>query len=179
MGILSTLTSSPYMLAAKIALGIALIGGAYLYGLHNGNLQSEVAIANFQKTKAAESNELNAIEIPTVYKIITQFTTKVVHIKDVGVNNDQVIQNFVSDHGPLSVGWVYAYNTSITGQSIDPTIAANGAASGLTAAQALSGINDNNSICLQYKEQIIGLQSYINGYNDAVKKANADIKKKK
>jgi hypothetical protein len=179
MSILSTITGGIWKYVAIAGIGLGLAVGGFFYGRHVGVEVSKVAIANFTASKDSELTEVAAIQSPVVYKIITQYVTRTVHIKDVGETNDKIITSTVADHGILSTGFVYDYNTSITGSPIDPTLSANGASSGLTAAQALVGIADNNTICLSYKEQVIGLQAYINGYNAAVSKANADAKKGK
>jgi hypothetical protein len=178
MSILTGLTTGIYKYIAIAGIGLGLAVGGYFYGLHNGKLESKVAISNFTASKDTELNDLNSIETHTVYQIITQYVTKIVHIKDVGDINDQIIAKNVPDHEFLSNGWVRSHDAAAAGESIDATTAANDSTTTITAVDALRTINQNYTSCNQYREQIIGLQGYINGYNSAVNKVNEDAKKK-
>lgn len=178
MSILTTVTGGIYKWIAMAGIGLGLAVGGFFYGRHVGAEVSKVAISNYENKVTTQDNEINSLLTPEAIHIATEYTTKVVHIKDTGKTNDQIITNTVTDKQFLSHGWVSDYNASITGNAIDPTTSANGASSGLTAAAALTGIADNNTTCLNYKEELSGLQAYINGYNAAVNKVNATNKKK-
>jgi hypothetical protein len=177
MSILTAAIPLPYRILAGVLLIGGLTLGGYFYGLHVGKLDSKVAIANFQVNKDNEKIDLSEIQSNVVTKIVTKYVTKTVRIKDVGDYNASIINKYVTDHGFLSNGWVYAHDASAAGIPIEPTSAANGTASTVEADQALAVVNENYTTCNQYREQIIGLTGYISGYNAAVTKANEDAKK--
>ena len=177
MSILTTLTGGIYKYIAIAGIGLGLAVGGFFYGRHVGVEVSKVTIANYENKVTAQDNEINSLLTPEVMTIATQYITKTIQIKDTGKTNDQIITNTVTDKQPLSRGWVLDYNASLAGNPINPTTSADATPSGLSATAALVGIADNNTTCLNYKEQVIGLQAYINGYNAAVTKVNAKGKK--
>lgn len=175
MSILTTLTGGiyKYIAIAGIALGLAV--GGYFYGHHVGAEESKITIANFENKVTTQDNQINSLLTPESVQIATEFVTKTVHIKDTGKTNDQIITNTVIDKQLLSRGWVRAHDSSAAGEPVNPTTSADATPSTITAVDALKTINDNYTSCNQYREQIIGLQQYINGYNAAVE----SIQKKK
>lgn len=175
--IFSTATSGIYKWAAGIGLVLAFTIGSYFYGVHVGDLNATVTIDNFKTTYQKNQTELATIELPVLTKIITQYDTKVVHVKDSGVTNAQIITKIIPDHEYLSNAWVSAHNSIATGEPIDASTAVDGSPSTFTAVDALSTININYTACNKYIEEVKGLQAYINGYNAAINKVNADRKK--
>jgi hypothetical protein len=167
---------NPYTIALGAAAGIALIGGTFGLGYHVGHLESKVAVSQFVAKKAQVQIQYQQVMGPVTEKIVTQYVDKWHTIKENNDDNTQIAETVVPDHGQLSNGWVYLYNSSTTGTKADPVSAANSAPSGIAANQALATINDNTSTCLQWKNQLNSVLDEVEAHNKTIDTINAGKK---
>ncbi len=167
----------PYRILAAVLITAGLFFGGYFYGLHTGDAKSNAVISTYKQKQTKLSDDLSQIQLHVVTKIVTHYVTKYVHIKDVGVQNEKTIINYVPDVEFLSNGWVYAHDSAATGVYIDPTKAANDSPSTTKANQALSVVSENYTTCNATREELISLQDWIKAYNSAVVQANKNAEK--
>lgn len=165
MSILSSVTSlatggqSTLYKWGAIVGGILVIAiGSFFYGKHLGDLQSKEQIASYVDQRDKALLAIQALQNNTNVKVITKFVTRTQVIHD---HNDQIQEDIkkLTDSMLLSDDWLRIYNDSIS-ELPDSTSEANGSATGIKATEALSGIANNNSICLSYKAQLEALQDW-------------------
>lgn len=166
------LIPSPYKLLGEFVVGVSLIVGAYFYGHHEGNLESQVAIANFQAKKATDDASYQKQIADATGKIIPQYIDKWHVITENHNENQKEIIDHVPDRGILSSGWVYAHDSSATASPIDPTRSVDATPSGIADNQALAVIDSNYTKCNLYKEQLNSVLDMIDANNKIVNDIN-------
>jgi len=167
------LIPTPYKFLIAILGAFSLLLGGFFYGRHVGNLDSKVAIANFNQKAQATQVVYQKVAGPATTKIVTQYVDRWHTIKENEDVNKQIAENVVPDHGILSNGWVRTYNNSAAATAIDPASAADATPSGVAANQALGTITDNNATCNSWKAQLNALLDAIEAHNNAIDQANS------
>ena len=159
----------------KVAIAIAaaaLLGGAAFYGYEKGIQKSNLVVANLQKDIFKLNQQIGEVILPIQTKIVTEYVTKVVHIKDTANTNTVIIHDVVPDTGILSAGWITAHNAAVQSLAIDPVTAADKTPSGVTATDALAVVSENYGVCNVSREQILAINSYLKQVHEAVDKIN-------
>lgn len=173
-----TLPETAYKIIAEVGVVLALVIAAFFYGNHYGTMKGDLKIAQLEATHQKQLTDLLGLQTITNEKIVTQVVTKVVKIHD-QANTIQGVIPLVPDTQPLSLGWLCVYNAGATGSEVNATCAADGTSSGLSAAQALPTITNNDTQCRITTEKLRGLQQWVNDYNANVDKVNAAAAGKK
>lgn len=157
---------------------ILLAGGGAWWGYVKGSAKSQEVISNYKAQVIDLNSKLEQKKTVVIDHVITQYKTKIVHIKDVGDNNANVANTIVPDTCVLSNGWVYTHDSAAAGIEADRTRAANGTTSGIKATEALATVSDNYATYNALKAQTEALQAIITQTNAAIDEANVKVKKK-
>lgn len=186
----ATIMATIYKWLAIAGVGMALAIGGFFYGKHYGDEQSKVAIAQYEEKVTKLTNDLNKALEPQEMKILVKYVETVVHDHDVGVHNETAA---IEDVKPvpadpnkpadnvskyLSNGWVSTHDAAARSEEVGSSAATDATASTFTAVEALPTITDNYATCNEIRDELIGLQAWVNNYNTTVDKINAQNKKK-
>jgi hypothetical protein len=185
VGIMATV----YKYVAIVGIVLAIAVGSYFYGVHQGDLVSKVAIAQYVQKTTLLQNQLDKALEPQEIQILTKYITKVIHDKQTEVDNHAIIQTKVKDVPAsnvaadnvskfLSNGWVSVHDAAASDTTVDSVAAANDTPSTFTAIDALNTVNANYAACNEYREELIDLQTSISTYNLDIIRLNAANKKK-
>lgn len=178
MGILSSIgrfvggAPNIWKYVAIVVVASSILGGAVFYGYEKGVQKSNLVVASLQRDIAKLNQQIGEVILPIQTKIVTEYVTKIVHIKDTANTNTVIIHDVVPDTGILSAGWISAHNAAAQGLAVDPVAAADITPSGVTAKDALSVVNENYGVCIISREQVIAINSYLKQVHDAVDKIN-------
>jgi hypothetical protein len=146
-----------------IVLGIVLLFAATWYiGYTKGSNISKVEIAKYE----GRVNKLNA-DLATAHgkvdvRVVTEYKDRVNTIDHTVYQTRDVIRTKVVPQFNFSKGWVYAYNQSVLGLPVDPTLASDASPSPTSDLVALlDTLVPNNGICLANSAQLAALQQTI------------------
>lgn len=147
---------------AILGLLAAAIGGTYYVAYNKGLNVSKLEIAEYKKESEKLRADLSKADGKTTVKVVTEYKDRVHYIDRVVTQTKTVIRDSVPQQFKFSKGWVYAYNQSVRGLPLDPTLASDATPASVSDVEALADtIAPNNGICLANKEQLISLQKWI------------------
>jgi hypothetical protein len=158
------------IVAAILAMGAATYTIAYQKGL---NL-SKIEIANYEKEKAELQSRLDQAQGKIDVVSVIKYKDRIKTVDNIIYKNKDVIVEVLKPQFELSKGWVYAYNQSVLGTSLDAKKAADTEASKVTDVEALANtILPNIGICQANAEQLGSLQKWIRDTEASVEKINS------
>lgn len=149
-----------WKLLAGVVLAVALFGYGYVKGANNTENKYEADIARSQVEAERRYNELLIKKNKVDVQIVTEYVEKIVEVTKWRTKNVEVVK-YVPDSGILSSGWVSVHDDSARALHADSTRASDETPSGITAAEALTGVIENYAICKQNSEQLLSLQKWI------------------
>jgi hypothetical protein len=178
-----------YKWLAIAGIGLAIGVGSYFYGVHVGDDNSKIAIASYAANVTKLTTELDDAIQPQAISVVTKYVTQVIHDQQSGVNNNATAKTIVKEVPTSNVaadnvskfvsnGFVSVYNSAIAGTTATSASAADGAASSFTAIDVLANDTRNYATCNEVREELIGLQTWVNDYNADIAKINSANKKK-
>lgn len=163
----------PYKL---LAIGAALVG-VFIFGYMKGSAYAEAELARFSAEKSAQIAELEKKNSEISTQVVTEYVDRVNTIREKEYVYRDVVKNNVPAQHDMSNGWVYTHDISATSGNADPTRASDASPSGVKDNTALLTIISNYATCMQNREQLIGLQRWINDNKSAVDKMSEEKKK--
>ena len=187
---MSLLSFLPTNIMATVYKWLAIVGvaavltiGGFFYGKHYGDEQSSVVIAKYEEKVTDLTSKLNIALAPKEAQVIVKYITQVIHDKQTGVDNEKAsteVKDVPADTSKpadnvskfISNGWVSVHDAAAADTTVTSDAAANDTPSTFTAPEALTTISDNYTLCNEYREQVIGLQNYINTYNSTIAAIN-------
>jgi len=148
---------------AAILLVIGVAGGSMYYVAYNKGLnKSELIVAQYEKRLSELREQVIAAQAQVDVKIRRDYTDRVQFVDRVVEKTTEVVVERVPEQFTLSKGWIYAYNQSIRGLELDPSLASDNTPSSVSEMRALAGtIAPNNGVCLANTAQLNSLQQWI------------------
>lgn len=159
--------------AILAALAIAIFAAHHI-GYNKGKHISTEVIQKYESDKNGLQAQLNIARGKIDTRVVTEFKDRIIYRDRIQYENRDVIRTVVVTRPAdqtLSKGWIYAHNQSALGQSIDPALAANAAASGISDPKVLETINDNYGICRGNAIQLEALQKWAKETYEATQNA--------
>jgi hypothetical protein len=166
----------PYRILAILLLGVGLFSYGYFKGHHSASQKADERMAKFEADAKAKYDELYNKKSQIDEKVVTKYVDRVVYVTKWRNKNVEIART-VPDNGMLSNGWVHVHDASATASAADPTKAADGSSSGVTATEALGGVVDNYGTCKANAEKLIALQNWIKEQELIVEETNNKKKK--
>jgi hypothetical protein len=152
-------------IGVKIGMLIAILAAfaaVAMIGYNKGLNVSKIEILNYKNASLVLASRLNKAQGQVDVKVVTEYKDRVSVVKETEYKNRDVIRTKVVGFNLLTKGWVYAYNQSVLGLPIDPTLAADATPSTTNELLALSEtISPNNSVALENRAQLEALQAWI------------------
>ena len=156
-----------------IAIGLlALFASVYFIGYTKGENISKVAISQYETKVQKLNGELATAQGKVDVQIVTKYVDKISYIDRVAYKTKTVVEKSVPEQFNLSKGWIYAYNQSVLGLDVDPSLASDPTPSSVSEMRALADtIIPNNSKYHTTTAKLEALQSWI----EETEKARAEV----
>jgi|ERR1700747_3634638 len=145
----------------KFIAVVALVVGAYFYGVHMESARAQVEIDNYITQQKDLIEKVNTKQVQIVDRAVTQYVDRIVKIKDTGENNANKINQVPDRNVILSSGWVYYHDSSASGNDAESARITDATPSGISADFALGIVASNYTSCLENKEQLEDLQKWV------------------
>ena len=146
------------ILIAVVAVLLAVSAISYNKGLSVSALEVE----KYKGASLVLAKRLNKAQGEVAVRVVTEYKDRVQVVRETEYKNRDVIRTRVVGSNLLTKGWVHAYNSSILGLPIDPTLAADATPASVSELEALAGtIAPNNAVALENRAQLDALQKWI------------------
>lgn len=167
----------PYKYLAGAVVGLLALIGAFFFGKHFGDLESQVAIERLKGEKATQQAQYEGKMSVEKNKIVTQFVDRWHTIKETQYVNNERAKNDVPSQYVLSNGWVSTHDSAAGATKVDSAAAADDTPSGIRDNQALGTIVNNYAQYHNCQAQVNGLLDLIEKHNQTIDDLNRRKKK--
>lgn len=150
------------IIGLALAILLVVIGSTAYVSYQKGLNVSKVEIQKYETKSQQLQAKLNKAQGKVDVQVVTQYKDRVQYVDRVVYQTRDVIRTSVVPQFKLSKGWIYAYNQSVQGLAVDPTLAADSSAASVSDVDALADtIAPNNGVCLANKAQLDSLQQWV------------------
>lgn len=171
--------TSIYKVIIGIVVTLGLLATVYFIGYNHGKDKCQAAwdeektAAQLQVDKAQQ--QINVQSDKTVTQYVDRWNT----LKEKEYVYVDTAKGRVPGQHDVSNGWVYLHDKAATADNADPAIASDDTPSGIKDNQALAVVVSNYARCLEDKNKLIALQTWVTDTKKAVDEANSkDLKNK-
>lgn len=162
----------PYRILGGVLGFIALLGGAYFYGLSIGSARADVEIAEFAAEKNGQIANLERENAELSNRVQVEYVDRVNTIREKEYIYRDVATNTVPSQQNMSRGWVEVHDASAGQRLPSTTVAADGTSSNVSDVQSLAVVVSNYSRCQQNAQQLALLQQWINENRARIEEEN-------
>ena len=144
--------NSGILLGGALAVAGAGIGGFFIgkdAGADNVTEKWQAEKIEYATKLSEAMTKLSFANNEVTEQVRTEYVDRVNRITEVKYQNRDVIREVFRDTPFLSQGWVYTHNQLVTGDSIDPALAASREPSTFTEEDSLETIGENYAIARQ------------------------------
>ena len=159
--ILGFLNSKIGRAALALIAFVFAIFASYHTGLNKGISLADAEIKSYEARVKELQNEVKEAQSKVSIKVEKEYIDRVVTRERIVYRNNDIIVEVVPETFELSNGWVHSYNQTVLGKEVNREAASDPTPSGVTDAQGLQTIAQNNAMCQANTDQLIALQNWI------------------